>query len=107
MIHDGANWRMTARRAALPLIAAVLPIAVLGVSAVQAQSIMRTPNLNISSRIPSINTVPRIDTNIAGRMTPNLRISPACSYAYRDSAGEMEELDAGKGAVADLIARPV
>jgi Subtilase family len=88
MVHNGANWRMKARRAALPLIAAVLPIAaILGASAVQAQSIMRTPNLNISSRIPSINTV-RIDPNIAGRTTPNLRTSPACSYAYRDSAGE-------------------
>src|SRR5664279_198830 len=90
MVHDGANWRMKARRAALPLIAAVLPIAALGGSAVQAQSIMRTPNLNISSRIPSINTV-RIDPNIAGRTTPNLRTSPACSYAYRDSSGECQD----------------
>lgn len=90
MVHNGANWRMKARRAALPLIAAVLPIAALGGSAVQAQSIMRTPNLNISSRIPSINTV-RIDPNIAGRTTPNLRTSPACSYAYRDSSGECQD----------------
>ena len=91
MVHDGANWRMKARRAALPLIAVVLPLAALGASAVQAQSIMRTPNLNISSRIPSINTVPRIDTNIAGRTTPNFRTSPACSYAYRDSDGECRD----------------
>jgi len=91
MVHDGANWRMKARRAALPLIAAVLPIAAFGCSAVQAQSIMRTPSLNVSSRIPSINTVPRIDTNIAGRTTPNLRTSPGCSYAYRDSSGECQD----------------
>jgi hypothetical protein len=90
MVHNGANWRMKARRAALPLIAAALPLAALGGSAVQAQSIMRTPSLNISSRIPSINTV-RIDPNIAGRTTPNLRTSPACSYAYRDSAGECQD----------------
>src|SRR5450631_2381740 len=91
MVHNGANWRMKARRAALPLIAAVLPMAAFGGSAVQAQSIMRSPNLNISSRIPSINTVPRIDTNIAGRTTPNLRTSPGCSYAYRDSSGECQD----------------
>jgi subtilisin family serine protease len=90
MVHNAANWRMKARRAALPLIAAVLPIAAVGGSAVQAQSIMHSPNLNISSRIPSINTV-RIDPNIAGRTTPNLRTSPACSYAYRDSSGECQD----------------
>ena len=56
---------------------------------------MRSPNLNIQSRIPTINpTVPRIDPNIAGRAvtriarTPNLRTFPACSYAYRNSDGE-------------------
>jgi subtilisin family serine protease len=50
---------------------------------------MRSPNLNIQSRIPTINpTVPRIDPNIAGRTTPNLRTYPACSYAYRNSDGE-------------------
>jgi len=90
MVHDGANWRMKARRAALPLIAAVLPIAALGGSAVQAQNMMRSPSLNISSRIPSINTV-RIDPNIAGRTTPNFRTPAACSYAYRDSAGECQD----------------
>lgn len=91
MIHDGANWRMKARRAALPLIVAVLPIAALGGSAVRAQNMVRSPNLNISSRIPSINTVPRIDTNIAGRTTPNLRTSSGCGYAYRDSSGECQD----------------
>jgi subtilisin family serine protease len=90
MVHDAANWPMKARRAALALIAAALPVGVLGGSAVQAQSIMRSPNLNISSRIPSINTV-RVDPNIAGRTTPNLRTSPACSYAYRDSDGECQD----------------
>ena len=91
MVHDGANWRMKARRAALPLIAAVLLIGVLDGSSVRAQNMVRSPNLNISSRIPSINTVPRIDTNIAGRTTPNFRTSPGCSYAYRDSSGECQD----------------
>ncbi len=56
---------------------------------------MRSPNLNIESRVPSISVAPRIDPNIAGRAvigigrtTPNLRTYPACSYAYRDSDGE-------------------
>jgi hypothetical protein len=95
MAHDRVNWRMKTRRAALALTVAVLPFAYQGGSAVQAQSIMRSPNLNIQSRIPTINpTVPRIDPNIAGRAvtgiarTPNLRTYPACSYAYRNSDGE-------------------
>jgi subtilisin family serine protease len=61
---------------------------------------MRSPNLNIESRIPSINptVAPRIDPNIAGRAvtgigrtTPNLRTYPACSYAYRNSDGECRD----------------
>src|SRR5713226_2094355 len=97
MVHDCASWRMKTRRAALALAVAALPFAYFDGSAVHAQSIMRSPNLNIQSRIPTINPTitPRIDPNIAGpaitgigRTTPNLRISPACSYAYRGSDGE-------------------
>ena len=95
MAHDRVNWRVKTRRAALALTVAALPFAYQGGWAVQAQSIMRSPNLNIESRIPTINpTVPRIDPNIAGRAvtgiarTPNLRTYPACSYAYRNSDGE-------------------
>jgi subtilisin family serine protease len=97
MVHDCASWRMKTRRAALALVIAALPLAYFDGSAVHAQSIMRSPNLNIQSRIPTINPTitPRIDPNIAGtaitgigRTTPNLRTSPACSYAYRGSDGE-------------------
>src|SRR5258707_13338 len=95
MARDRVNWRVKTRRAALALTVAALPFAYQGGSAVQAQSIMRSPNLNIHSRIPTITaTVPRIDPNIAGRAvtaiarTPNLRTYPACSYAYRNSDGE-------------------
>jgi Subtilase family len=95
MVHDCASWRMKARRAALALLAAALPFADFDGSAVQAQSFMRSPNINVGSRIPSINptVAPRIDPNIAGRAvtgigaTPSLRTIPACSYAYRDSDG--------------------
>ena len=99
MVHDCASWRMKTRRAAVALALAVaaLPFAYFDGSAVHAQSIMRSPNLNIQSRIPTLNPTitPRIDPNIAGtaitgigRTTPNLRTSPACSYAYRGSDGE-------------------
>ena len=90
MVHDRANWRVKTQRAALALTVAALPFAYLGGSAVQAQSAMRSPNLNIQSRIPTINptVVPRIDPGIAARTTPNLRTYPACGYAYRNSDGE-------------------
>ena len=61
---------------------------------------MRSPSINIQSRIPTINptVTPRINSNIAGtavtgigRTSPNLRTSPACSYAYRDSGGECRD----------------
>jgi len=88
---------MKTRRAAVALVVAALPFAYFDGSAVHAQSIMRSPNLNIQSRIPTLNPTitPRIDPNIAGtaitgigRTTPNLRTSPGCSYAYRGSDGE-------------------
>jgi subtilisin family serine protease len=82
MVHDRADWRSKTRRAALALTLAALPFVYLDGASVHAQSIMRSPNLNIGSRIPSINP------NIAGRTTPNLRTYPSCSYAYRDSNGE-------------------
>jgi hypothetical protein len=100
MLHDRANWRIRTRRAALALAVAALPFAYLDASAVHAQSIMRSPNLNIQPRIPTINptVTPRIDANIAGRAvtgigrtSPNLRTYPACSYAYRDSDGECRD----------------
>jgi subtilisin family serine protease len=70
--------------------------------AVWAQSIMRTPNLNVGARIPTITptvappvvVTPHIDPSIAGRAvtglgrtTPNLKTYQGCSYAYRDSNG--------------------
>src|SRR5882672_6916106 len=88
MVHDRANWRSKTRRAALALTVAALPLACLGGRSVYTQNIMRSPSLNIGSRIPSINStvMPRIDPNIA-----NLRTHPACSYAYRDSNGECSD----------------
>jgi subtilisin family serine protease len=57
------------RRAALVLMAAGLLPWYFGAAAVQAQSIMRSPNINIGPRVPSVSPslAPRIDPNIAGR----------------------------------------
>ncbi|WP_291576717.1 S8 family serine peptidase [Bradyrhizobium sp.] len=57
------------RCAVAALTAAVLSFVCLGVPAAHAQSIMRSPNLNIGPRVPSINpnVGPRLAPNIAGR----------------------------------------
>jgi subtilisin family serine protease len=97
MVHDRANWRMKLRRAALVSAVAALPVAYFGGSAVYAQNFMRSPSINIGSRIPGIKptVAPGFDPNIAGRvvtgigrMPPGFRTYPACSYAYRGSDGE-------------------
>jgi hypothetical protein len=68
MAHDGANWRMMARRA-MPA-AAVLALACFGGTAADAQSFMRSPNLNIAPRIPTVhpNIAGRVNANVAGRV---------------------------------------
>jgi subtilisin family serine protease len=75
MVHDGVNWRINMRRAVSILSTALLPLMVLGVPAGHAQGVMRTPNLNIGSRAPSINPTitPRINPNIATR--PNAGVN--------------------------------
>jgi hypothetical protein len=85
MVHDDASWRMKTRRAALAFAVAALSFADLDGSAVQAESVMRSPNLNVQSRIPG-----NIGGGITavGRTTPNLTTHPSCSYAYRGSDGE-------------------
>ena len=68
MVHDGPNWLMKTRRAALILSAAFLPLMAFAASAVHAQSIMRTPNLNVGARTPTINptVTPRINPDHRG-----------------------------------------
>lgn len=100
MVHDSANWRVRTRRAALVLSAALLPLIALEPLA-HAQSIMRTPNLNVGSRMPTINptVTPRINPTIAARpvvradtvartppsrigtMSSTLRVRPTLPYA--------------------------
>ena len=110
MVDDGANWRIIVPRAVLALIAAACPFAWFAGTAVQAQSIMRTPSLNVAPRLPRINpsvgtrvnptitgktvsigkttsirSVPRIGVRSTlpyVRYSPN--IYPPCSDGYRD-----------------------
>jgi subtilisin family serine protease len=70
---------MARRAGALTLIAAVVPLIFLGAPVLHAQSIMRTPNLNIGPRIPTITSgaAARVNPNIAssvGRTGPNIGV---------------------------------
>jgi subtilisin family serine protease len=69
MVHDGVSWRTRTERAAWVLSAALLPLIAFGPSAVNAQSIMRTPSLNVGSRMPTISptVTPRISPTVAAR----------------------------------------
>ncbi len=87
----------------MALVVAALPFAYLDTPAAHAQSIMRTPNLNIDTRIPTINpnVAPRIDPNIAGRanvvtsvdrVPPRVniqRINPNSTMPYARSDGHL------------------
>jgi subtilisin family serine protease len=72
MIDDGANRRIIVTRAVLALIAAAGLLASFAGMAVQAQSIMRTPNLNIAPRLP------RINPSVGARVNPTgiTRVNP-------------------------------
>jgi hypothetical protein len=121
MVRDGSNWRMKARRGVLILSVALLPVLAFAASAVHAQSIMRSPNLNVGSRVPAINpAAPRINPNIAGRANvgidtvartrPDLGVkstlsatrfppnrNTACQSASRGPDGECPVASAGGG----------
>src|ERR1700684_2089397 len=74
MVHDGVNWRMTARRAVMALIAAAWLLASFAGTAVQAQSIMRSPSFNIAPRLPRINPTvgARVNPTGVGRVNPTI-----------------------------------
>jgi hypothetical protein len=83
MPHDGASRRITACRAARVLGAVALPVAMMAASAVNAQSIMRSPSINMGARVPTINpgisstAVTHVDPGIAGRSVGSVgRVNP-------------------------------
>ena len=89
MVQDGVSRRMkTLRRMALATMAA-LPLIGPAAPEVHAQNMMRSPNLNLNSRVPTFN--PNIGGRIGAgvlleRATPRIGIvrSP-CGDAYRDN----------------------
>jgi len=127
MSAEGIKGRMKAGWAALALVAAVASLAWLDMPKASAQAIMRTPNLNIQPRIPTVNPVvaPRVDTNVAARpnmatpnaiptTTPNMRarvnpnstmpyaryspnLYPVCDAANRDASGECQGKSVASG----------
>ena len=72
MFHVGVNWRMRTQRAAWALSALALPLVLLGGSVAYAQSIMRTPSLNLGSRVPTINptVTSRVNPVVGTRVNP-------------------------------------
>ena len=78
MVRDPANWLTKTRRAVLALSVAALPFVYLDGATVHAQSIMRSPNLNIGARIPSINptVAPRVNPDMAGRVVTGADRTP-------------------------------
>lgn len=85
MTRFDASWQVKLR-ALLALLAAVPLLICCEGTAALAQAMMRSPNMNIASRIP------HIDPNIAGRavtgvMGDNNRIRSDCGAASRDAGG--------------------
>ncbi len=114
MQRKSFSWNAGCQAAAL---AAVLTVFV---TSADAQSIMRSPSLNIQPRAPNIssNLAPRVNPNIAARVGSNVAVPrlsgmaakpvlpyvryspnlyPACGSAYRDSDGECLDQPAGSG----------
>ena len=69
MIRVDTIWRLKILPAMVSLPAIALLFVGWGSSPVLAQSAMRSPSINIPSRVP---TMPRIDPNIAGRAVTGL-----------------------------------
>lgn len=83
MSADRIKRRLKVGCAAVALAALAAPLAWLPIPQAAAQSIMRTPNLNIQPRIPTVNptVAPRIDPNIASRPGSLAGTDRATSYA--------------------------
>jgi hypothetical protein len=71
--HPDADRRMARRLAIATLIAATVALVGFGTSAPHAQSIMRSPNLSIGPRLPTVmpGAAARIGSNVAGSVGRN------------------------------------
>lgn len=84
MIRVDTTWRLKILSAMVSLLAALSLFLAAGSSLASAQSIMRSPSLSISRRVP---TMPRIDPNLAGRAEPETRSLPVATMAAEKPAG--------------------
>jgi len=72
MIHAGVNWRKKTQRAAWALSVLALPLVLFGGSMAYAQNIIRTPNLRLNTRLPTINNQNlRVNPALGARVNPN------------------------------------
>jgi subtilisin family serine protease len=99
---DARSW-LKMRPVALTLLIA-LPLYTGWAFPASAQSIMRSPNLNISSRVPSLDHGPRININpnLAGRAVTglnggNIRIQSPCTAADLDDGNCVGEVASSNG----------
>jgi len=92
---SGVNRRIAGRSAAAALGAAAIALISFDAPAVYAQSIMRTPNLNVGSRTPTITT--RINPNVAGRTTANTATIAGRGAGIATTTGNI----AGRGNIAN------
>ena len=69
MLDGRINRRINSKHVAMAFVIAALPLVYLDAPAALAQNMMRMPNVNVDTRIPTINptVAPRVDPNIAGR----------------------------------------
>jgi subtilisin family serine protease len=91
MMRVGTMWRPKIQSAMASLLTALL-VTGCGSAPALAQSIMRSPNLNISSRAPGFDRGPHvyINPNLAGRAITgfdrdNIRVGSPCTAAERDN----------------------
>jgi len=114
MVHDRPSWLMKARRTVLILSAALVPLIALVASEGRAQSVMRTPNLNVGSRVPAINNtvaprtpniaarpdvgvISRTPTDLGGRSTLSVARFPTNSASACRNEGECPAQSTGEG----------
>src|SRR6266536_1748895 len=69
MLDGRINRRINSKHVAMAFVIAALPLVYLYAPAALAQNMMHMPNVNVDTRIPTINptVAPRVDPNIAGR----------------------------------------
>lgn len=102
MIRVGTIWRLNIPALMASFLAALVMSTGWGAPA-QAQNMMRSPTINIPSRVPSFDHGPHvyINPNLAGRAITgfdrdNIRVGSPCTAAERDNGDCSGQVAAGK-----------